>query len=192
MKAVRLYGVCDLRQEEIPTPHAGPGEILLRVKATALCGTDVRMYLNGAAGIDQDHPRVIGHEISGVIEEMGEGVQGYEQGQRVCVAPNFGCGVCDSCVSGNTHLCGSYQALGINLDGGLAEYVLVPARAVSQGNVAAMADHVSFEEASIVEPLSCVYNGQEQVGIRPGDEVLVIGAGPIGTRCWQICRARAW
>ena len=180
MKAVRLYGVCDLRQEEIPTPHAGPGEILLRVKATALCGTDVRMYLNGAAGIDQDHPRVIGHEISGVIEEMGEGVQGYELGQRVCVAPNFGCGVCDSCVSGNTHLCGSYQALGINLDGGLAEYVLVPARAVSQGNVAAMADHVSFEEASIVEPLSCVYNGQEQVGIRPGDKVLVIGAGPIG------------
>ena len=180
MKAVRLYGVCDLRQEEIPTPHAGPGEILLRVKATALCGTDVRMYLNGAAGIDQDHPRVIGHEISGVIEEMGEGVQGYEPGQRVCVAPNFGCGVCDSCVSGNTHLCGSYQALGINLDGGLAEYVLVPARAVSQGNVAAMADHVSFEEASIVEPLSCVYNGQEQVGIRPGDKVLVIGAGPIG------------
>lgn len=180
MKAVRLYGVCDLRQEEARRPEAAAGDILLKVKATALCGTDVRMYLNGAAGIDAEHPGIIGHEISGIIEEVGAGVHGYEPGMRVCVAPNFGCGVCDSCVSGNTHLCGAYQALGINLDGGLAEYVKVPAQAVAQGNVAIMADHVSFEEASIVEPLSCVYNGQEQCGIRPGDKVLVIGAGPIG------------
>lgn len=180
MKAVRLYGVCDLRQEDVRMQETDAGEILLKVKATAICGTDVRMYLNGAAGIDAQHPGIIGHEISGIIEEVGEGVHGYEPGMRVCVAPNFGCGVCDACISGNTHLCSTYQALGINLDGGLAEYVKIPAKAVAQGNVVVMADQVGFGEASIVEPLSCVYNGQEQVGIRPGDKVLVIGAGPIG------------
>lgn len=180
MKAVSLYGIGDLRREEVRKPEAAAGDILIKVKATALCGTDVRMYLNGAAGIDDEHPRIIGHEISGIIEEAGECVHGYKPGMRVCVAPNFGCGVCDACISGRTHLCSTYQALGINLDGGLAEYVKVPAQAVAQGNVAVIPDHVSFEEAAIVEPLSCVYNGQEQVRIRPGDKVLVIGAGPIG------------
>ena len=122
MLAAKMYGVDDIRIEEIPVPVPQTGEILLKVKAAAVCGTDVRMIKNGAAGVDEQHPRILGHEIAGIIEETGDGVTGYEKGMRVSVAPNMGCGICDMCVSGNSHLCPDYKALGINLDGGFAEY----------------------------------------------------------------------
>lgn len=180
MLAARMYGKMDIRLEEIPIPEIGTGEILLRVKAAAICGTDVRMYRNGAKGIDENHPLIIGHELSGVIEKAGTGVYGYREGQRVAVAPNMGCGVCDTCVRGDGHLCNGYQALGINLDGGFAEYMRIPEQAVRGGNVTLLENNVSFQEAAINEALSCVYNGFEHCNIRPGDTVLVVGAGPIG------------
>lgn len=180
MKAIRLYGKQDLRLEEVPVPVISDDEILIKVKSAALCGTDIRMYKNGAAGINQEHPRIIGHEVSGIIEEAGKNVKGYHKGMRIAAAPNMGCGTCDSCVSGNTHLCADYRALGINLDGGFAEYMKIPQSAILQGNLKELEEHLSFEEAAIVEPLSCVYNGQEQIRIRPGDKVLIIGSGPIG------------
>ena len=163
MLAARMYGKMDIRLEEIPIPEIGTGEILLRVKAAAICGTDVRMYRNGAKGIDENHPLIIGHELSGVIEKVGTGVYGYREGQRVAVAPNMGCGVCDTCVRGDGHLCNGYQALGINLDGGFAEYMRIPEQAVRGGNVTSLEDNVSFQEAAINEALSCVCNGFEPV-----------------------------
>ena len=175
-----MYGVDDIRLEEIPVPVPQTGEILLKVKAAAVCGTDVRMIKNGAAGIDEQHPRILGHEIAGIIEETGDGVTGYEKGMRVSVAPNMGCGICDMCVSGNSHLCPDYKALGINLDGGFAEYCIIPAQAVKSGNVCILEDGVTFDDGAVNEPLSCVCNGFERADIRPGDRVLVIGAGPIG------------
>jgi L-iditol 2-dehydrogenase len=180
MKAIRLYGKEDLRLEDVNVPEISEDEILIKTKSAALCGTDIRMYKNGVSGIDKDHPLIIGHEISGIIEQVGKQVRGYRTGMRVAVAPNMGCGTCDRCVSGNTHLCADYQALGINLDGGFAEYVRIPKAAVIQGNIKILEDHMGFDEAAVAEPLSCVYNGQEQAGIHPGDKVLVIGAGPIG------------
>jgi L-iditol 2-dehydrogenase len=101
-------------------------------------------------------------------------------GMRVAVAPNMGCGLCDLCVSGNTHLCDNYIAFGINIDGGFAEYVKIPEAAIKQGNIIEIGENVSFEEAALAEPLSCVYNGFERCEISPGDAVLIIGAGPIG------------
>lgn len=181
MIAVRLYGKNDIRVEEIPKPTIAEDEILLKVKAASICGTDVRMYQNGYTGITPDSPRILGHEFSGVIEQVGVNVSGYHRGQRVTVAPNMGCGICRQCVSGNTHLCPTYRAFGVNIDGGFAEYVRIPAEAIRQGNVAELAEQVSFEEAALNEPLSCVYNGTEHCLIRPGDSVVVIGAGPIGT-----------
>lgn len=175
-----MYGVDDIRIEEIPVPVPQTGEILLKVKAAAVCGTDVRMIKNGAAGVDEQHPRILGHEIAGIIEETGDGVTGYEKGMRVSVAPNMGCGICDMCVSGNSHLCPDYKALGINLDGGFAEYCIIPAQAVKSGNVCILEDGVTFDDGAVNEPLSCVCNGFERADIRPGDRVLVIGAGPIG------------
>jgi len=180
MRAARLYGKEDLRIEEIPVPEAGPGEVLLKVKAAAICGTDIRMYRNGARAASPENPLVLGHEVSGAVESVGKGVSGYRAGSAVAVAPNMGCGVCDQCVSGNTQMCPTYRAFGINLPGGFAPYMLIPSAAVSQGNLAPIPEGGDFVSAALVEPLSCVYNAFQRIAIVPGDTVLVIGAGPIG------------
>lgn len=180
MKAALLYGKDDLRVEELPIPEISDDEVLVKVKSAAICGTDVRMYKNGMSGVDQEHPLVIGHELAGVIDKVGKNVPSYKEGMRVAVAPNMGCGICADCIRGNGHMCKEYKALGINQNGGFAEYVRIPAQAVRAGNIVPMEDHVSFAEAAITEALSCVYNGIFQCRIKPGEIVLVIGAGPIG------------
>jgi L-iditol 2-dehydrogenase len=180
MLAALLYGKNDLRIEDVKTPEAGPGEVLLQVKKAAICGTDVRMLKNGYTGVGPDSPRILGHEMSGVIAEIGANVEGYKKGMRVTVAPNMGCGICNACVRGDSHLCPIYRALGVNINGGFAEYVVVPELAVSHGNIIEIPEHISFEEAALNEPLSCAYNGFERSCTRPGDRVLIIGAGPIG------------
>ena len=180
MLAARMYGINDVRVEDVPIPKPSAGELLVKVKSAAICGTDVRMIKNGAKGIDENHPLVLGHEFSGIIEELGEGVTGYKVGQRVAIAPNMGCGICDTCVAGNGHLCPDYRAFGISLDGGFAEYCLITSDAVRSGNVCVLDDAVSFDSGAINEPLSCVCNGFEHADIHPGDKVLVVGAGPIG------------
>ena len=180
MKAAFLYGPKDIRIKEVDIPTIGDNDVLLKVKSAAICGTDIRMINNGYKGISEETPRILGHEISGTIEKIGKNVQKYKPGMRVAVGPNMGCGICDQCVSGNTHLCADYNALGINLDGGFAEYVKIPEAAVRQGNIVELGESVSFDEAALNEPLSCVYNGFQQVDIKPGDFVLIIGTGPIG------------
>ncbi len=180
MKAARMYGKEDLRVETVPVPEVGDNDVLLRVKSAAICGTDIRMYKNGVDHINADNPRILGHEIAGSIEEVGSGVEGYKPGANVIVAPNMGCGICDFCVSGNTQLCPDYQALGISIDGGFAEFVLIPEKAVKQGNMTSVPEGTSLEIAAIAEPFSCVYNAFERCNIQPGETVLVFGAGPIG------------
>ena len=180
MLAAYLYGPKDLRLKEVSVPEINDNEILLKVKSTAICGTDIRMINNGYKGISEETPRIIGHEIGGIIEKVGKNIKLYSVGMRVAVAPNMGCGVCNSCVSGNSHMCADYHALGINLDGGFAEYVKIPEEACRQGNIIELAKNVSFDEAALNEPLSCVYNGFLKCDIKPGDTVLVIGTGPIG------------
>ncbi|MDH6364007.1 L-iditol 2-dehydrogenase [Enterococcus sp. PF1-24] len=180
MKAVQLLGKEKIRLTEVSKPIIDDTELLIKVKAASICGTDVRMFKNGYVNVDEEHPLILGHEISGVIEEVGNLVNGYEKGMRVAVAPNMGCGICDQCVSGNTHLCAEYEAFGINLPGGFAEYLKVPEKAIRQGNVTLLQDEISFEEAALIEPFSCVFNGQEISGVNAGDTVLIVGAGPIG------------
>lgn len=180
MLAAIMYDKNDIRLENIRTPEINENEVLLKVKSTAICGTDVRMYKNGYTGITPDSPRILGHELSGVIAAVGRKVKYYREGMRVAVAPNMGCGICNACVRGDGHLCRDYRALGINLNGGFAEYVVIPEAAVSRGNIIEIADNISFDEAAINEALSCVYNGFQKCDIKPGDTVLVIGAGPIG------------
>ncbi len=180
MRAAVLYGKNDLRVEDTPIPKIGPHEILIRVQAAAICGSDLRMFGNGSEGVSADSPLILGHELSGTIEKTGGEVGGYGEGMAVAVAPNFGCGICESCVSGNTQLCDRYTALGIHLHGGFAEYIRIPAQAVQQGNVVALPEGVSFAAAALIEPLSCVFNGSSRCRIGPGEAVLVIGAGPIG------------
>ncbi|MBQ7725604.1 MAG: alcohol dehydrogenase catalytic domain-containing protein [Clostridia bacterium] len=180
MTAARMYKKDDLRLETVPVPVPKDGEILLKIEAAAVCGTDIRMLTNGAKGIDPEHPLILGHEFAGVIAETGKNAVGYKIGQRVAYAPNTGCGLCDLCISGNSHLCPDYLATGISLDGGFAEYCLIPEAGVRGGNLCPLPDNVSFEDGALAEPLSCVCNGFEHADIHPGDRVLVVGAGPIG------------
>ncbi|WP_042143599.1 Zn-dependent alcohol dehydrogenase [Paucisalibacillus sp. EB02] len=180
MQAAVMYGKEDVRLEEVIKPDINENEILLQVKSVGICGTDLRIIKNGHQTISESSPRILGHEISGVIVEVGKNVSYYQDGMRVAVSPNVGCGVCDFCVAGDFHMCQDYTALGVQLDGGFAEYVRIPEAFIRNGNLVEIPTHVSFEEASINEPLSCVYNGLSVTEVKPGDVVLVIGAGPIG------------
>lgn len=181
MLAGRLFGKEDLRIVDVPVPEIADDEMLIHVKAAAICGTDVRMILNGTANASAEHPLTLGHEFAGTIDRIGANVPStYKVGQRVAIAPNFGCGVCDFCVSGNGHMCPDYQAFGINLDGAFAEYVRIPAEAIRQGNVTLIEDTVSYAAAAMNEPFSCVNNGFERNHVKPGDTALVIGSGAIG------------
>ncbi|MBD5460556.1 MAG: alcohol dehydrogenase catalytic domain-containing protein [Lachnospiraceae bacterium] len=180
MLAAKLYGEKDVRIVECGVPQIGPDEILVRTSAAAICGSDLRMIENGYQGVDEAHPLILGHEMCGVIAETGKNVTEYSVGERVAVAPNIGCGHCRNCLEGDYHLCEEYQALGINMDGGFAQYIRIPQKALQQGNVIRIDENVSAQEAAVFEPAACVLNGQERIGIRPGEDVLIIGAGPIG------------
>ncbi len=180
MKAAVFYDIGDIRVEEVPEPSLGPGEVLLKVGAAGICGTDLRIFTAGHHRIPPGTRRILGHEFAGEIAAVGEGVSGLSPGMRVAVAPNIGCGVCPECVAGWTNLCEDYRAFGISLDGALAEYLRIPADAIRQGNVVPLPASVPFDVAALAEPLSCCLNGQEAVGVGPGDGVLIIGAGPIG------------
>jgi len=180
MWAARLFGKEDLRVVEVPVPTVGDGEVLVRVKAGTVCGTDLRMYRNGAEGVDENHPLTLCHEFAGTVEDIGNGVIHLKRGERVSVAPNIGCGVCDRCVSGKSHHCRELRALGIHMDGGFAEFVKIPREAVNNGNVTPIDDGVSFTAAATNEAFSCVYSAYERYRVDPGDTVVIIGAGAIG------------
>ena len=189
MKAAKLFGPNDIRVVDCAIPEIRDDEILIKTKAAAICGTDLRMIGNGYKGVDEEHPLALGHEIAGIIEKTGKNVKGYEKGMRVALAPNIGCGICDWCSSGDTHLCPDFTAFGINMDGGFAEYVRIPANAISQGNIMILDDSMSLDVAALIEPASCVLNGQQMTGIRLNDKVLIIGAGPIGIMHGLLARA---
>jgi L-iditol 2-dehydrogenase len=180
MKAAKLFGANDIRIVECDIPEINDDEILLKTGAAALCGTDLRMIANGYKGVDENNPLILGHEIAGTIERVGKNISGYEAGMRVALAPNMGCGICDWCSSGNTHICPDYQAFGINMDGGFAEYARIPKPAIVQGNVLVLDGSMSLDAAALIEPASCVLNGQLMTRIGLNDTVLIIGAGPIG------------
>lgn len=166
--------------EEVPRPSIQRHEILLRVQASSICGTDVRIIRNGHRKLQTGQRIVLGHEFAGTIEEIGADVIGYRPGLRVGVVPNMGCGRCDMCARGLANMCPDYIAFGITMDGCHAEYVRLPASTVQQGNVIPLPDSLSWVEASLIEPFSCVVNGQGAVRLGAGDSVAIFGAGPIG------------
>lgn len=180
MKAAYFYAVRDIRVEEVPAPKVGDDEILVKVCASAVCGTDLRIYQYGHFKIKNGEKRVLGHEVAGVISAVGRNVGGFSVGERVATAPNIGCGHCMHCIRGDNQMCREYDAFGINLDGGFAEYMLVNALAISGHNVVRIPENMDYEEAVMAEPLSCCYNSCRALDTKPGDVVLIIGAGPIG------------
>lgn len=179
-----------LSVQEIPTPRLQPGELLVRVRAASLCGTDLKILRHGHFKIPPGCRRVLGHELAGDVEETRALVPAPQVGARVGVVPNLGCGRCERCADGEDNLCREHDALGITLDGGFAEYVRIPAAAVARGHVVPLPESVSYEEGVLVEPMSCVLNAHEAVQTEAGDRVLIFGAGPMGLMHLLMARAR--
>lgn len=190
MLALVYHGPQNLRIEEVPIPTIKPGEILVKVQAASICGTDLRIFHGNHRMYPPGTIRIPGHEVVGTIAEIGPGLSNLKIGERVFIAPNMGCGHCAQCVSGNNNLCTSYDAIGVTIDGGFAEYMRVPVNAVQQGNVIAVSERVDAAVAALMEPFACVLRGQNALHIQPGEIVLVIGAGPIGVMHTKLAKAR--
>ncbi len=168
------------RLESVPPPTLQAGDLLLRVRAASLCATDQKIVAHGHFKISPGTRRILGHEFVGEIVTPSPEAPDLTTGLRVGVAPNIGCGRCEFCAQGLDHLCPQYEALGITLDGGLAEYVRVPAAGVRRGQVTPLSPTVTNEEGALAEPMSCVVNAHEAVGTGWGDRLLIFGAGPMG------------
>jgi len=175
MKAAMLYGVKDLRIEDIEVPEVGLGEVLVRVKAATTCGTDLKIFQRGYVEKIIKLPTVFGHEWAGEVVEVGEGLEWPKKGMRVRAGNSTPCLHCTMCQKGKYNLCENM----IWLWGAYAEYIKVPARMVLI-NMQEIPQHVSYEEAAITEPLACVLHGIEEANMKLGDTVTIIGAGPIG------------
>jgi L-iditol 2-dehydrogenase len=187
MFAAVFHGPNDLRLEERPTPSPGPGELLVKVGADTICGTDLRI-LRGEKTSGVDPGTVLGHEVAGHVAETGRGVEGYNPGQPVAIAPVIPCGRCWECAHGMENMCATQHIVGYDIDGGLADHILVPAEAVAAGNVGKVSVELPSEQLALAEPLSCVVNGQRRSDIRAGSNVLIMGGGPIGLFHLQLAR----
>jgi L-iditol 2-dehydrogenase len=180
MLAVVYHGPNDIRVENVQKPEINKDELLVKVLSASICGTDLRIFHGNHRLYPPGTIRIPGHEVVGDIVAVGGEVAGYIVGQRIFVAPNMGCGHCKQCITGNNNLCANYQALGVTMDGGFAEYMKVPANSIRQGNIIEVNMEVDPAVAALMEPFACVLRGQNAVHIKPGEVVLVIGAGPIG------------
>lgn len=185
MKAALLYGPKDVRMEEVPVPETEPGEVLLRIKAALTCGTDAKVYLRGGHPRMIKPPAVFGHEFSGVISKVGEGVDYFKEGMRVVAANSAPCNQCFYCKLGRQSLCENL----LFINGAYAEYVKIPEPIVRQ-NLLEVPEGVSFREAALVEPLACALHGIEESSIKPDDTVVINGAGPMGILLTQLAKLK--
>jgi L-iditol 2-dehydrogenase len=184
MTAAVLYGKEHLRIETVAIPKLGRGDVLVRVRTALTCGTDVKVFRRGYHAHMIQPPALFGHELSGDIVAVGPDVEGFEPGQRVMAANSAPCGECFYCRQGKENLC---EDLLFN-NGAYAEFIRIPERIVKK-NMHAVPEHVSYQDAALVEPLACVMRGLEETGVRSGDTVAVIGLGPIGMMFVRLAKA---
>lgn len=180
MLGIVYQGDGTVRVEEVPIPVINSDEILLKVRAASICGTDLKIKNFGHFKNPENKKIILGHEVAGEIAYIGENVKNYNKGDRISLAPNIGCGVCLQCISGQSNYCENYEAIGISMDGALAEYMKIPSGYITQGNITMLPETISYEEASLGEPLSTVVCAAEAINIAPPDVVLIVGAGPMG------------
>ena len=179
MRAAVLRAPGDIRVEDWPDPVAGPGELVLRVGAAAICGTDVRIF-RGKKAKGVRFPTVLGHEFAGQVVSVGAGLAEFKVDDCVGVDPVYPCGRCAYCLLGRENVCLNRQAMGYEFDGAFAEFVRIPAVGVVRGNVFRLPAGIDWAHAALAEPLGCVLNGQANMGVELGDCVVILGAGPIG------------
>lgn len=175
MKAAVLHGKEDVRIEEVPVPRPGRGEVMIRTAAALTCGTDAKVFRRGYHARMIVPPALFGHEVAGVVEQVGAGVSAFAEGMRVVAANSAPCGACAYCGEGRQSLCEDL----LFWNGAYAEHACFPARIVEK-NLLHIPDGVAFEHAALVEPLACALRGVEDIALQPGQTVAIVGAGPMG------------
>lgn len=185
MKSAVLNGIGQIRVEKTATPEVGPEDVLIRVMACGICGTDVHIFNGDKGAADNPLPIVLGHEFAGVVERVGTQVNDFKLGERVCVDPNVICGRCFACQDGNGHFCSNMIGIGTTVNGGFAQFCSVPRKQLYR-----LADKVPFTAGAMAEPLACCLHGIDMCEIQAGTSVVVIGGGMIGLIMLQLARLR--
>lgn len=183
MKAAVFYNEKNLKIESIDKPMPKKDEVLIKVMACGICGTDVHIYNGDEGAAATPEKTVLGHEFSGIVEAVGENVRDIKVGDRVCVDPNKLCGECYYCKSGLAHFCENMIGIGTTVNGGFAEYCAVP-----QTQAYKIADTTTYEMAAMTEPVACCVHGIDMCNISCGDTVAVIGGGMIGMIMLQLAK----
>ncbi len=193
MRVAELLSVRDFRLSEWPEPEPGPGEIRVRVGSVGICGSDLHNYAEGSVGDTPCvYPMVLGHEPSGLVDKIGEGVTGWARGDRAVLEPALYCYHCEFCLTGRHNVCANIRFLSTTVDPGFfRDYVVLPAH-----NLDPLPEHLSLDEGTLVEPLAVALHSMQFAAIRPGETAAVFGAGPIGLltiACLKQCGAgRIW
>ena len=178
-KAIKIEKPHRVLLTDLPTPRPGENEVLIKVMASGICGTDVHILRGEYLG---DYPVIPGHEFSGIVQQVGAGIGRFRVGERVAVEPNVACDNCYNCLHNRQNFCLNWQAIGVTRPGGMAQYAVAPEKAVVP------IGDLPFEHGAFVEPLSCVLHGVERAQVRLADRVAILGAGPIGNLLLQTVR----
>lgn len=187
MKAAVIKAPGVIEVEEVQTPQPAEGEVLLKVEACAICGTDQRV-LNGTKPVDVP---IVGHEITGRVSAVGEGVTEIKEGERYIVQTVIGCNKCAACARGQQNLCEiGFNAMGYQYNGGFAEYIVMPKTAVDQGCLISIPEELSAEAGTIIEPLSCCVNGMKYIPLDKCKNVVIFGGGIIGVLNGLVAKAK--
>lgn len=186
MKAAIYTAINEFSVKDIKTPECKDGEILIKVKACAVCGSDIRIFHYGNSRVNPPH--ILGHEIAGEVVETGAGVSKFKKGDRVAIGADVPCGECYFCKAGIGNNCQINYAMGYQFAGGFAEYLLLNRTVVNYGPVTKLPQNVSFDEGALAEPLACVLNALELSPIKLNDIVVLIGAGPIGLMICEMAK----
>ncbi len=185
MKSALFYGKEDIRIEARDLPGMESHGLLVRVLACGICGSDTRYFFNGPSP-RYTLPIVLGHELCGEVVQVGPDLKDYAPGDRVTVAPIIPCMRCNACAHGQDNLCEKSEVIGVNVAGGMAEYMYIPSQMVQSGGAVKLPPTASYREAALSELVGCCLHGLRQVGLEAGDSLLVIGGGPIGMTFTQL------
>jgi len=186
MKAAVYEGIDRMAVRETENPVCGRNDVIVKVMACAVCGSDIRIYHSGNDRVDP--PQILGHEIAGEVVETGGDVTKFREGDRVAIGADVPCGRCVFCEAGIGNNCQINYAMGYQFPGGFAQYLPLNSTVVNFGPVHILPEHVSYDEGALAEPLACVLNALELTPVKLGDVVVLIGAGPIGMMLCDVAR----
>lgn len=186
MKAAVLEGLDKITVKNLPKPTIDDDSILIKVKACAVCGSDIRIFHSGNSRVS--YPAIIGHEISGQVVEAGKNVRKFKVGDKIAVGADVPCGECEFCEAGIGNNCQINYAIGYQFQGGYAQYMPINKTTLNYGPVHKISDCISWDQAALAEPLGCVLNALELSPVKLGDVVVIIGAGPIGCMIVEVAK----